>query len=260
MFSKKLFKKINFLSSSLAQARKKNSLIDPLPSYISRNLEIVKRIRNFAEAKLEWHPIGFKIGGTNPKIMSILKCKEPFYSYLFKEQTFINNKVLKLTPNTLGIELELAFKISKNIFKRKIKSKDQLKNYIQGVVPAIELVGLRQKLKKINNVGQAMVDFGLNISLVKSKTYKPKDFLRLLSKTKLTNLKNKKFYFGHTKNVMANPINALFWLINELQKKDISLDKDFWVSTGSTTSIVPVKKGDKFSGEIFNIGKVNVSF
>ena len=76
----------------------------------------------------------------------------------------------------------------------------------------------------------------------------------------MTNLKNKKIYFGHTKNVMGNPINALFWLINELQKKDISLDKDFWVSTGSTTSIVPVKKGDKFSGEIFNIGKVNVSF
>ena len=192
--------------------------------------------------------------------MSILKGKEPFYSYLFKEQTFINNKLLKLSPNTLGIELELAFKISKNIFKRRIKSKNQLKNHIQGVAPAIELVGLRQKLKRINNVGQAMADFGLNISLVKSKTYKSKDFLKLLFKTKLTNLKNKKIYFGHTKNVMGNPINALFWLINELQKKDISLDKDFWVSTGSTTSIVPVKKGDKFSGEIFNIGKVNVSF
>ena len=116
MFSKKLFKKINFLSSSLAQARKKSSLINPLPAYISRNLNIVKKIRNFAEAKLEWHPIGFKIGGTNPEIMNILKGKEPFYSYLFKEQTFINNKLLKLTPNTLGIELELAFKISKNIF------------------------------------------------------------------------------------------------------------------------------------------------
>ena len=42
MFSKELFKKINFLSSSLAQARKKSTLIDPLPAYISKNLEIVK--------------------------------------------------------------------------------------------------------------------------------------------------------------------------------------------------------------------------
>ena len=260
MLSKELFKRINFLSSSLAQARKKSSLINPLPPYISRNLDIVKKIRNFAEAKLEWHPIGFKIGGTNPKVMKILKGKEPFYSYLFKEQTFNNNKILKLTPNTLGIELELAFKISRNIFKKKIKNKKELKHHIQGVAPAIELVGLRQKIKRINNVGQAMVDFGLNIALVKSKIYKPKNISKLLFKTKLTNLKNKKFYFGHTKNVMENPINALFWLIKELQKKDISFNKDFWVTTGSTTSIVPVKKGDKFLGEIFKIGKVTVGF
>ena len=53
MLSKELFKRINFLSSSLAQARKKSSLINPLPPYISRNLDIVKKIRNFAEAKLE---------------------------------------------------------------------------------------------------------------------------------------------------------------------------------------------------------------
>ena len=76
----------------------------------------------------------------------------------------------------------------------------------------------------------------------------------------LNAVENKKVYFGHTKNVMGNPINALFWLIQELQKKDISLNKDFWVSTGSTTSIVPVKKGDNFLGEIFKIGKVEISF
>ena len=79
--------KIHFFSENLARARKKNFLTDALPAYISKDLNIVKKIRNFAEAKLEWHPIGFKIGGTNPKIMSILKGKEPFYSYLFKEQT-----------------------------------------------------------------------------------------------------------------------------------------------------------------------------
>ena len=59
---------------------------------------------------------------------------------------------------------------------------------------------------------------------------------------------------------MGNPINALFWLVKELKKKDISLKKDFWVTTGSTTSIIPVKKGDSFLCEVFSIGKINVSF
>jgi len=260
MFSKELFKKINFISNSLALARKKNFLINSLPTNISKDLNLVKQIRSFAEARLEWHPVGFKIGGTNPEIISLLKSKEPFYSYLFREQTFDNKKRLKLSPNTLGIELELAYKISKKIFKKKIKKRKQLKNFIDGVAPAIELVGLRQKIKKITNVGQAMADFGLNISFVKSKIYKPNNILKLRLKTKITNLKNKKVYFGHTKNVMGNPINALFWLIKELQRKDISLNKDFWVTTGSTTSIIPVKKGDKILGEISNIGKVIVNF
>ena len=260
MFSKKIFKKINYLSTSLANARKKNILIKPLPINISKNLDLVKQIKSFAEAKLEWHPIGFKIGATNKKIMRLLKAKEPFYSYLFKEQTFGNKKKLSLAQKNLGIELEIAYKISKKIFDAKIDKKTQLKNYIYGVAPAIELVGYRQRLKKIDHVGQAIVDFGLNISFVKSKIYKTRNVLNLRLKTKVTNLKNKKIYLGHTKNVMGNPINALFWLINELKRKDISLKKDFWVTTGSTTSIIPVKKGDNFLGEVLPIGKINVSF
>ena len=179
MFSKELFKKINFISSSLALARKNNSLTNSLPTNILKDLNLIKQIRSFAEAKLEWHPIGFKIGGTNPEIMSLLKAREPFYSYLFREQTFDSKKRLKLSPNTLGIELELAYKISKKIFKKKIKKTKQLKHFILGVAPAIELVGLRQKIKRITNVGQAMVDFGLNISFVKSKINKPNKVFKL---------------------------------------------------------------------------------
>ena len=113
---------------------------------------------------------------------------------------------------------------------------------------------------KINYVGQAIADFGLNTSFVKSKMYKIKNILDLRLKTKITNLQNKKVYYGHTKNVMGNPINALFWLVKELKKDDVSLKNDFWVSTGSTTSIIPVKRGDKFLGEVLPIGKINVSF
>jgi len=260
MYSKKIFKKINTFSSSLAFARKKNILIKPLPINISKNINIVKLIKNFAEAKLEWHPIGFKIGATNKDIMKILKTKEPFYSFIFKEQTFKTKKKLKLPSNALGIELEVAYKISKKIFSIRVNKKEQLKKFINGIAPAFELVGFRQKIKKINCIGQAEVDFGLNISFIKSKTSKIKNILKFQSKTKIINLTNKKVYLGHTKNVLGNPINSLFWLIKELQNKEIALRDDFWVTTGSTTSIVPVKKNEKFIGEISAIGKVEVNF
>ena len=260
MYSKKITKKINNFSTSLALARKKNILINSLPINISKNINIANKIRSFAETKLEWHPIGFKVGATNKKIMKLLKAKEPFYSYIFKEQTFNNKKKLKLPPNVLGIELEVAYKISKKIFNTRINKKNQLKKYINGIAPAIELVGCRQNLKKINFVGQAIVDFGLNISFVKSKIHKIKNILNFKSKTKIINLSSKKVYPGHTKNVLGNPINSLFWLIKELQNRGIFLNNDFWVTTGSTTPIVPVKRKEKFIGEILPIGKVQVNF
>ena len=83
MYSKNIFKRIDSFSSSLAYARKKNVLIKPLPINIYKNINIVKQIKNFAEAKLEWHPIGFKIGATNKKIMKILKAKELEKVFIF---------------------------------------------------------------------------------------------------------------------------------------------------------------------------------
>ena len=260
MYSKKTLAKIGVFSRKLSNARKNNSLINPLPRNIITNPNLVKKIKNFAEEKLNWSPIGFKIGATNKEISKILGANEPFYSYLFKEKTFKNNSKLTLSPKTMGIELEIAYKIGKEIFNTKIKKKEQLKKFISGIAPAIELVGYRQKLNEIKFVGQAVVDFGLNISFIKTKINSIKNILYFKSKTKITNLKTKKVYLGHTNKVMGNPINSLFWLIKELQKQNVSFNKNFWVTTGSTTQIVPVKKGDEFLGEVTKIGNVKVNF
>jgi 2-keto-4-pentenoate hydratase len=36
------------------------------------------------------------------------------------------------------------------------------------------------------------------------------------------------------------------------------LSFDFWVTTGSSTPIIPIKKGDVFSGKIENLGIVTI--
>ena len=165
-----------------------------------------------------------------------------------------------MIPNQLGIELEIAYKINKKIFTNKIKKKKQLKSYIMALAPAFEFVGFRQKINKPDKVGRAIIDFGLNISFLKSSSKKINNPLNFTSRTEVTNLKNNKIYIGHTRNVLGNPINSLYWLINQLKEKNISLKKDFWVTTGSTTPIIPVKKGDIFRGIIPSLGKVIVKF
>ena len=76
--------------------------------------------------------------------------------------------------------------------------------------------------------------------------------------TVLTNKTGKKDYPGNTKIVLGNPINSLIWLLNEIRKNNMILSFDFWVTTGSSTPIIPIKKGDLFSGSIKGLGSVSI--
>jgi 2-keto-4-pentenoate hydratase len=101
-------------------------------------------------------------------------------------------------------------------------------------------------------------DFGLNVAFVTGKLTKY-NLKKITSiPTVLTNKTAKKNYPGNTKIVLGNPINSLIWLLNEIRKNNMILSFDFWVTTGSSTPIIPIKKGDVFSGKIENLGIVTI--
>jgi len=252
--------KANKFANLLSNARKNNKVIERLPKSLITNDKLIEQIRIKAENSLCWNTIGFKVGATNSKIISKLKAKQPFFSKIFKEKYFKNNSKLILPKNLLGIELEVAFKIDKKIFRiKKVNKKNILKN-ILSAMPIIELVGFRQNIRTIQDVNYAVVDFGLNVAVVNSKYTKFKRNFPLNSKTFLKNVNTNKIYTGHTNEVLGNPINVLLWLFKELKKKNIHLNKNVIVATGTTTPIVPVKKGDKFLGHIKSLGNVRVNF
>ena len=61
---------------------------------------------------------------------------------------------------------------------------------------------------------------------------------------------------GNTNNVYINPLNSLRFVLNEVKKDKINLNKDFYVFTGSTVGIVPILKKGLYSGKIANLGSV----
>ena len=63
---------------------------------------------------------------------------------------------------------------------------------------------------------------------------------------------------GNSSNVMGNPINSLTWLINNLALIGKSLPKNFYISTGTCTPAIPIKKGDNVMADFGKLG--NVSF
>ena len=57
---------------------------------------------------------------------------------------------------------------------------------------------------------------------------------------------------------MGNPINSLTWLINNLALIGKSLPKSFYISTGTCTPAIPIKRGDNVMADFGKLG--NVSF
>ena len=252
-------KNIKIISEKLSNARFRKKFINKIPPSIIQNVKTATEICRNAEMRLLWNPIGFKAGATNKAVWKKLKTSSPFFSYLYEETTYKNNTKAPFQQNLLGAELEIAFKIKNELFNFNKKiTKSNIRKFIIGMAPAIEIVGFRQKLKAIDCLGRMISDFGLNVSFIPGKLKKLNIKKITNVSTVLINRKDKKKYPGNTKNVMGHPINSLVWLLNEIKKNNMMLSFDFWVTTGSTTPIVPIKRKDSFYGNIPGVGSVAI--
>jgi len=249
------------IAIKLARARQRNSFISKIPVKKIRNVNVATNICREAERQLMWDPIGFKAGATNKNVWKKLKVPKPFFSFLYDERTYKSGSKVPFQKNLLGAELEVAFKIKNEVFffKKKI-TKNNVSKFILGVAPAIEIVGFRQKASTIDCLGRMVSDFGLNVAFVfgKIKKYTRKKITNI--KTTLVNETTGQKYEGNTSVVLGNPINSLIWLLNEIKKSKMYLSFDFWVTSGSTTQIIPLKKPTNFTGNIKNLGLVKIKF
>ena len=74
-----------------------------------------------------------------------------------------------------------------------------------------------------------------------------------------TNIANKKIgqsVNGNTNTVYINPLNSLRFVLNELKKDKVNLDKDFYVFTGSTVGVVPILGKGVYTGKVDQLGSV----
>ena len=62
---------------------------------------------------------------------------------------------------------------------------------------------------------------------------------------------------GNTSTVYINPLNSLRFVLNELKKDKVNLDKDFYVFTGSTVGVVPILGKGLYVGKIEKLGTAN---
>ena len=242
-------------SDKLVNAFLKNKIIGPIPSKFCKKINEAQKLRKLCESKIKLPVIGFKAAGTGIPLIKKLKEKEPFYASVYKKNVLKSGKKVKINKSTLGIELEVCYQIKKSFFKSKGKiTSKNISKYISHMSTCIEVVGYRQRKKGITSFGDLCSDFGANVKFLLGRK---KKFKRINIKNLKTNISNKRIHQnvnGNTNTVYIHPLNSLRFVLNKVKKDKINLGKNFWVFTGSTVGVVPIKGKGLYVGKINKIG------
>ncbi len=250
-------KSFNRLSDKIVNAFVKNKIIKPLPKNITKKFEISNKFRKLCESKIKYPIIGFKAAGTGIPLIKKLKEKEPFYASVYNKNFLKSGKKVKINHSTLGIELEVCYLIKKSFFnfKKQITKKNVIK-FISHMAPCIEIVGYRQRKKGISSFGDLCSDFGANVKFLLGRKTKYRKINIGNLKTNIYNKKVNQNINGNTNTVYINPLNSLRFVLGKVKKDKINLNKNFWVFTGSTVGVVPIKGKGLYIGKIEKLGSV----
>jgi 2-keto-4-pentenoate hydratase len=242
-------------ADKLVNAFINNKIIAPIPSKFTKKLSEAQKLRKLCESKVSDPIIGFKAAGTGIPVMKKLKEKKPFYASIFKKNFIRSGQKVKINKSALGIELEVCYLVKKSFFSsRSLINMKNITKYISHMAPCIEVVGYRQRKKGITSFGDLCSDFGANVKFLIGKKQKYKKINIGNLKTNITNKKIKQSVDGNTNAVYINPLNSLKFVLNELRKDKVALDKDFYVFTGSTVGVVPILGKGLYTGKIANLG------
>tara|TARA_B100000886_G_scaffold258118_1_gene183137 strand:- start:81 stop:854 length:774 start_codon:yes stop_codon:yes gene_type:complete len=250
-------KEIEKIADKLVYAYKKNKLINPIPIKFTKNIENATKLRKLCESKINSKVVGFKAGGTAFPVLKKLKEKEPFYSAIFKNNVLKSGRGVKINRSTLGIEVEVGYLISKKFFDNKrVVTIKNVSKFITHMMPCIEIVGYRQKKQGIKFLGDLASDFGANIKFFIG----PKKKFRKINignlRCNIKNIKTGSVVNGNTNSVYINPLNSLRFVLNKMKKDKIKLNSNFYVFTGSTVGVVPLKNKGNYIAKIDKIGIV----
>tara|TARA_Y100000591_G_scaffold325693_1_gene347035 strand:+ start:240 stop:1013 length:774 start_codon:yes stop_codon:yes gene_type:complete len=246
-------------SDNLVKAFLNNKIIAPIPLRFTKKINEAQKLRKLCESKINKPVIGFKAAGTGIALIKKLKEKEPFYASVYKKNFIKSGEKVKINKSTLGIELEVCYLIKKSFFssKGKITIRNVAK-YITHQAACIEIVGYRQRKKGITSFGDLCSDFGANVKFLVGVKRKYKNIKIGNLKTNISNKKINQSINGNTNTVYINPLNSLRFVLSKLKKDKMNLDKNFWVFTGSTVGVVPIKSKGLYIGKIDKLGSVKV--
>lgn len=208
---------------------------------------------------------GWKIGATNTKSQSVLGTHEPFYGPMFGSRIFENASTIEIAPQSLAIiEPEIAFKLGQDIPPREAAyTPEEIFAAVESIHPAFELIDRRLPGTISDGILWHIADFGLNDAFVYGPGKTDINLNQLADIAITASLNGKQIASGIGANALGGAHFSAQWLANrfsnQFSKLGQTLKKGQFLSTGLTTQVFTMAKGDRVEADFGILGTVTVN-
>ena len=219
---------IDSIVKSLLKARSTNHYIsNDNIDLIPNNIKDAYLIQNKVHVELDKtkdKTIGRKIGCTTEVMQSYLGIEHPCAGTLREKNCYNSGVYLNFDNfNRVGVECELAVKLSNNLIFNTEPNIYDIHNSIEYFFPAIEIVDDRYSNWKNFSVSHLIADDFFNAGCVLGLDRYQEKFEDIGITEGSMYINNNKIGTGRGNNILGNPFNAIKWLVS--QKEIIGIAK-----------------------------------
>jgi 2-keto-4-pentenoate hydratase len=204
---------------------------------------------------------GWKIAATSAAGQAHINVDGPLAGRLLREKAFASGSTLPLGANHMRVaEPEFAFRMARDLPPRAAAySIDEVADAIGALHPAIEIPDSRYEDFCAVGAAQLIADNACAHLFVLGDPAPEKwRDIDLRGHTIRAGVRGKIEREGRGANVLAGPLDALTWLVNELSRLDVTLKAGEVVTTGTLTIPLPIGQGDTVAADFGVLGKVSV--
>jgi 2-keto-4-pentenoate hydratase len=247
---------IGTVARELAAARREGRLTAPVDDALIPDLERAYALQGAAVSAFGARRVGYKLGATGTESQAKLNVSGPFHAPLFEPLTLESGSTLTVPPGLRGIEVELAFRIG-----RALPARDggygphEVADAVASLHPALEVVATREDRSGLEG-RHAVADFGLNHAFVHGSAidgWRDLDLPGVAGRCLVDGVVKAE---GTAEVVLGSPLLALAWLT----RQGIVLAAGDWISTGTLTGITPAAAGQRVTGDLGPLGRVELVF
>jgi 2-oxo-3-hexenedioate decarboxylase/2-keto-4-pentenoate hydratase len=205
-------------------------------------------------------PVGYKVGCTNATARQMLALDSPFSGRCFeKELSASPASIDAATLHMIGIEPEIAVRISKDLTPSKIWQRTDVIDHIGAVMPSVEIVESRFSTWPLMGFLSAIADNGVHRHLVLGESVENWS-AESIDQTKVTLTANGiTVREGVASNVDGGPFGVVAWLANHLNAMGITLAAGEIVTTGVMTDIYDGAPGEEIVAQYDLPGVVHLN-